>query len=198
MSYLGLDLSLSSTGFFLLRSDGTNRNCEICTKPDDYPSLQKRAKAIAEKILEILKKEEEQIELALLEDYYVGQFAAPVISLAVLGTMVRDALLRNGFRYVTAKPSQVKKFESGSGASKKGNMVKNVFKNHSFDTASDNIADACALAYLCRGYAKYVRGTAEEGEFAKYQVEVLKSMKSPIELPYAGQRDNTVNKKSKE
>ena len=51
MSYLGLDLSLSSTGFFLLKDDGTNKNFEICTSPDKYPSLILRVKAIAEKIV---------------------------------------------------------------------------------------------------------------------------------------------------
>lgn len=179
MSYLGLDLSLSSTGFFLLKDDGTNKNFEICTSPDKYPSLILRVKAIAEKIVKEI--EGENVELVLMEDYYVGQFAGPVIGLAALGTIVRDRLLSNGYSYVTATPGQIKKFESGSGASKKGNMVKNVFKNHNFDTSSDNIADACAAAYFCKGFNEWKNGKTD---FLKYQIEVLKGMKTPVEKPY--------------
>ena len=186
MAYLGLDLSLSSTGVFILRDDGTCRGFEICTDPKRYPSLLRRCISIAEKIIEETKNE--NIDLTLMETYYVGQFAHSVISLAVLGTLVRDRLLASGYRYIEATPSQIKKFESGSGTSKKGNMVKCVFKNHSYDTASDNIADACAAAYLCRGYADWAQGKTD---FLQYQKEVLKGMKNPIELPYSSTSKET-------
>ena len=179
MSYLGLDLSLSATGVFVLRDDGTCRGFEINTDPKTYPDLLRRTKAIAEKILEEMK--DEKIDLTLMETYFMGQFANSVISLAVLGTMVRYRLLAGGYRYIEATPQQIKKFESGSGTSKKGNMVKNVFRNHGYDTSSDNIADACAAAYLCRGYAAWQQGKTD---FLKYQTEVLKGMKKPIQLPY--------------
>ena len=178
-SYLGLDLSLSSTGFFLLRDDGSNKNMEIRTDGGNYSCLVRRVKDIAETILKQL--EGEDVELVLMEDFYVGQFATPVIGLAALGTMVRDRLSANGYPYITATPSQIKKFESGSGKSQKGAMIKNVFRNHRFDTGSDNIADACAASYLCKGYCEWRGGG---GDFLKYQLDVLKGMKTPIEFPY--------------
>lgn len=180
MAFLGLDLSLSSTGFFLLRRDGTNKNCEIRTLPSDYPNLVKRARAIADRINELCDGDED-VELVLMEDFYMGKFASATIGLAVLGTMVRDRLMTKGRRYVLATPSQIKKFESGDGTSKKGNMVKNVFKNHGFDTSSDNIADACAAAYLCKGYWENANGG---GDFLKYQLDVLRKMPAEAERPY--------------
>ena len=92
------------------------------------------------------------------------------------------ALLANGYPYIVVTPAQIKKFETGSGTSKKGNMVKNVFKNHKFDTSSDNIADACAAAYLCKGYFEWLKNKRDD--FLKYQLEVLKGIKTKIEQPY--------------
>ena len=180
MSYVGLDLSLTATGFFLLREDGSNKNFEINTTAEKFPNLVRRVKAIADIIIQELK--EEKIDLVLMEDYYIGKFAAPVIGLAALGTIVRDRLLSNGYPYIVVTPAQIKKFETGSGTSKKGNMVKNVFKNHKFDTSSDNIADACAAAYLCKGYFEWLKNKRDD--FLKYQLEVLKGIKTKIEQPY--------------
>lgn len=179
MAYLGLDLSLSATGFFLLREDGSNKNFEINTTADKFPNLVRRVKAIADRIIQ--EMDGENVKLVLMEDYYVGKFAAPVIGLAALGTIVRDRLMTNRYNYIVAAPAQIKKFETGSGTSKKGNMVKNVFKNHNFDTSSDNIADACAAAYFCKGYWEWVGG---KQDFLKYKIEVLKGMKTKIEQPY--------------
>lgn len=178
MSYLGLDLSLSSTGFFLLRDDGTNKNLTICTKPEQFPTLVKRTKAIAEKILESIQNE--SISLVLLEDYFVGQNPKTVIGLAALGVIVRDRLSQAGYSFVTAKPAQIKKFETGKGNFKKDVMIKHVFQNHRFDTNSNDIADACAMAYLCQAYSQYQQG---QRDFLKYQLEVLKNM-GEVEQPY--------------
>jgi len=180
-SYLGLDLSLTATGFFLLYEDGTNKNLEICTKPDRFPSLIKRAKHIADTILEQLQGED--VVLVLLENYFVGKFANSAINLATLGTMVRDRLLARGLKYIAVQATTIKKYESGCGTAKKGLMVKHVYQNHHFDTPSDNIADACAMAYLCKGYVEWLAGRKPE---FKYQVEVLKKLSSTcaVETPY--------------
>ena len=182
MSYLGLDLSLSGTGFFLLREDGTNVNCEIKTKPAEFPSLIRRVKFIAEKIVEKIRNE--KIDLILLEDYFIGNGSSgsTIKSLACLGTIVRDRLLQNGLSYLALKPSQIKKFETGSGNAQKDNMLKDVFKHHGFDTSSNNIADACAMAYMCKAYCDFAKGNKEN--LLKHQIDVLKNVTEPVEPPY--------------
>ena len=63
-------------------------------------------------------------------------------------------------------PTQVKKFETGSGVAPKDNMLKSVFKKHGFDTTSNNVADACAIAYLGKGYYEWMNGRRD---FLKYE-----------------------------
>lgn len=182
MSYLGLDLSLTGTGFFLLKDNGENISCEIKTKPNDFPSLIRRVKFIADKIVDKIK--DEKIDLVLLEDYFIGNGSSgsTIKSLACLGTIVRDRLLQNGYSYIAVKPSQIKKFETGSGNAQKDNMLKDVFKHHGFDTSSNNIADACAMAYMCKSYSDFKKGNSEN--LLKYQIDVLKNILEPVEKPY--------------
>lgn len=186
-SYLGLDLSLTATGFFLLREDGSNKNFELKTEPSKFPSLIRRIGFIADKIVSELEGEE--VELVMMEDCYAagGVFAGTGILLSALGTMVRERLLRAGHRYITATPGQIKKFETGSGKAGKGVMIKFVFRNHNFDTSSDNVADACGTAYFCKGYCDWKN---DKTDFFQYQMEVLKGMKVKIEEPYKNQGES--------
>lgn len=118
-----------------------------------------------------------------MEDYFSGQQPNSVIKLAILGTIVRCRLLDNGYRYMAFAPTQVKKFETGSGTSPKDNMLKSVFKKHGFDTNSNNVADACAIAYLGKGYYEWLNGRRD---FLKYEVEVLKKVEKERKItnPY--------------
>lgn len=188
MGYLGLDLSLTGTGFFLLRDDGTNVNFEIKTKPNDFPSLIRRVKFIAEQIVEHTKKE--KIDLVLLEDYFIGagSSGSTIKSLACLGTIVRDRLLNAGLPYLACKPSQIKKFLTGKGNAQKDNMLKEVYKRHGFDTSSNNLADACAMAYMCKAFVDHRKGN---GDLLKYQLEVLENIVEPVEIPYSEDEKRT-------
>lgn len=180
-AYLGLDLSFSGTGFFLLREDGSSRHMEIKTAPKDFTCLVKRTRFIADRVLDGIGGE--RIELVLLEDCYIGgrSYAGTGIMLAALGTIVRDRLLCGGYSYINATPAQIKKFETGSGSAGKELMLKSVFKNHDVDVSSNNVADACAMAYFCRAYCRWLNGGRD---FHKYQIEVFRNMKTRIEDPY--------------
>ena len=69
-------------------------------------------------------------------------------------------------------------------------MVKEVFKNHNFDTKSDNIADACAMAYLCKDFLLWRKGLLEPK--TQYKKAVLNAMKDiEIEPPYPKEIDAT-------
>ena len=118
-----------------------------------------------------------------MEDYFVGQNCQTVIQLAVLGTIVRYVLLENNIGYLAVMPTQIKKFETGSGNAHKDNMLKSVYKNHGFDIESNNTADACAIAYLGEAYLKFNEGNKD---FLKYQLEVLKKIVKEREIvkPY--------------
>ena len=169
-AYVGLDLSLSATGFYLIKESG-NDYTEIRTKPADFSCDIARVEYIADCILERLKGYD--ISFVMLEDYFTGQQPGTVIQLAVLGTVVRYKLLTNGYSYLAVAPTQIKKYATGKGNAPKDNMLKAVFKNYDFDTNSNNIADACAIAHLNKSYSEFLNG---KKDFLKYELEVLKKI----------------------
>lgn len=119
-----------------------------------------------------------------MEDYFSGRQPGSVISLAVLGTMVRLRLMESGYEFMTFAPTQIKKFETGKGIAPKDTMIKSVFKKHGFDTNSNNIADACAIAFMGKGYYEYVNKI--NNDYTKYELEVLKKVakERQITKPY--------------
>ena len=171
MIFLGLDLSFTATGFFLLKDDGTHEAFQINTKPADFKTDIERADHIANTIVQHIKGM--NITFIAMQDYFSGKQASSVIKLAILGTMVRCRLLDAGYSFMAFAPTQVKKFETGAGNAQKDNMIKSVFKRHDFDTNSNNIADACAIAYLGKGYYEWEAGRRD---FLKYETEVLKKI----------------------
>lgn len=179
-NFLGLDLSLAATGFYLIFDD-KYMAFEINTKPSDFDTDIERADYIANCIINNIKGI--KIDMIAIEDYFSGQQPQSVIKLAILGTMVRSRLLENGYSFMTFAPTQIKKFETGSGIAPKDNMLKSVFKKHDFDTNSNNVADACAIAYLGKGYYEWING---KKDFLKYEVEVLKKVvkERKITKPY--------------
>ena len=171
MSFLGLDLSLTSTGFYLIRDGGKDEYFEIRTKPEDFADDIERSDYIASAIVDKIRGE--SITFIAMEDYFTGKQPQSVIKLATLGTVVRARLLDAGYSYMTFAVSQIKKFETGKGVAPKDNMLKSVFKKHGLDTASNNIADACAIAHVGRACYEWQAGRRD---FLSYETEVLKKV----------------------
>lgn len=176
MNFLGLDLSLTATGFYLIKEGGKDEYFEINTKPEDFGNDIERADYIASKIVDSIKNE--NITFIAMEDYFTGKQPQSVIKLATLGTVVRMRLLDAGYSYMTFAVSQIKKFETGKGVAPKDNMLKSVYKRHNLDTASNNIADACAIAHVGRAYYEWQAGRRD---FLKYETEVLKKVEEDRE-----------------
>lgn len=176
MNFLGLDLSLTATGFYLIKDGGKDEYFEINTKPEDFDNDIERADYIASKIVDSIKNE--NITFIAMEDYFTGKQPQSVIKLATLGTVVRMRLLDAGYSYMTFAVSQIKKFETGKGVAPKDNMLKSVYKRHNLDTASNNIADACAIAHVGRAYYEWQAGRRD---FLKYETEVLKKVEEDRE-----------------
>ena len=171
MNYLGLDLSLTATGFYLISDNEKKAAFEINTSPNDFQNDIERADHIVNFIIDKIKGI--KIELIAIEDYFSGKQPQSVIKLAILGTMVRSRLIDAGYTIMAFAPTQIKKFETGSGIAPKDTMLKSVFKKHDFDTNSNNVADACAIAYLGKSYHEWING---KKDFLKYEEEVLKKI----------------------
>jgi len=181
MNFLGLDLSFTATGFYMIRDGAEALSFEIDTKPADFGTDIERADHIARAIVE--KIGDVRPEMILIEDYYTGKQPGSVIKLAVLGTVVRVRLLEAGHSFVTLTASQIKKLETGKGVAPKDTMVKSVFKRHGFDTNSNNVADACAMAYAAKAFYEWQNGRRD---FLKYETEVLRKAgkEREVTVPY--------------
>ena len=195
MNFLGLDLSLTSTGFYLIHDEEKDEFFEICTKPEDFGNDIERSDYIAHCILDRIKGVD--ITFIALEDYFSGRQPQSVIKLATLGTIVRCRLMDAGYAFMPFVTSQIKKFETGSGVAPKDNMLKSVFKKHGLDTNSNNIADACAIAHIGRAYYEWQSGRRD---FLAYETEVLKKIskeRKPVPPYKLDLNDGKVSIKSK-
>ena len=186
---IGLDLSLSSTGWFVIDQD--IQYGQLKTNPKKFSNPIERVEYIADFILEKIKSHD-GVDLVIMQDYFVGQQSQTVIKLAMLGTIVRYKLLQNNIGFLTVMPTQIKKFETGKGNGHKDNILKSVYKKHGHDIQSNNTADACAIAYLGKAYLEYLQG---KKQFAKYQIQVLKKIVKQREIikPYKtkGEKDES-------
>ena len=180
---IGLDLSLSSTGCFIINKNGRS-GFEIKTKPDKFSSIFERVDYITSKIMKLI--EEENPDLIIMEDYFVGgRNPQTSLMLSVLGTIMRWKILDSGREFLTAAPNHIKKFETGNGNAQKDVIIKSVFKKHNYDTNSNNVADACSISYLGYSYLEYKNG---KKDFMKYELEVLKQLtdSSMLIKPFKG------------
>ena len=169
--YIGLDLSLSSTGF-CLKTGSEIRVETIKSKPDDTPNDLARLKYIT---AEIMRRIPKSVSMICVEDFFVPssmQMAGAAIKLAMLGTAVRLALYDAGMPFFVISPNQLKKWITSSGASQKSLIVMAVYKAYGLECKDDNQADSSVLAHIGEAL------DCPKAEYPKYQLEVLGKVRS--------------------
>lgn len=167
--YVGLDLSLASTGFCLKRGEILEA-VTIKTDPKTCPNDLARLRHISDKIMGKIPKGTKMI---CIEDFFTPanpfQIGA-AISLAMLGATVRMALYEAGFPMFIVHASQLKKFATGKGSGQKSIVVREVFRQWGLEAKDDNQADACALCYMAKALCEPTEG------LPKYQQDVVKTV----------------------
>lgn len=174
MKYLGLDLSLTATGVFVLSGTKEIYSAEIKTKPKEYPHAIQRCSYIADEILKVINTHKPNF--IAIEDYFVGRQPKSVIKLAELGSIVRYKLLKTNHSFVTVMPTKLKKFVTGVGNCGKDLIIKDIFKKFNIDTNSNNIADATGLAFMAQAIHNLQQNKKQK--IHKYQTEVIKDYKN--------------------
>jgi crossover junction endodeoxyribonuclease RuvC len=101
-----------------------------------------------------------------------GFASQQAIQLGGIGWGIRMALLRRNHSYIEASPSQLKKFASGKGNTKKDELAVHIYKNFGFEHPSDNVRDAFVLAEIARGLTMNTNRH-------KYQLEVIDAILNP-------------------
>jgi crossover junction endodeoxyribonuclease RuvC len=144
---LGLDLSLTGTGVIILEDGKIIKRHLIKSKPvGDLPLNEvRRIRKIVEEIEMIVS--ENEIQIAVIEGLaFMVRNATALVQLSALNYMVRGMLDDYHISFVIVAPTSLKKFATGSGASKKDVMLIEVYKRWGVSILDDNENDAFCLA----------------------------------------------------
>jgi len=170
-TFVGLDLSLTSTGF--CRKNGKSITIEtVKTEPKNFKNDLDRLTHIRDTLL---RKIPADVKMICVEDFFTPSNKMQIgsaIKLAMLGTTLRLALHEKGLPFVIIAPSQLKKFVTGKGSGEKSMILREVYKRWGLDAKDDNQADASVLAYLAEALVNPL--TADT---PKFQEEVVKTVR---------------------
>lgn len=149
MKFVGLDLSLTSTGWCVLDDarlvSGTIQPHAKLRGPERLEWLEKQLKGILKEHLTDPKE-----VVMCLEDAVVSKNGQVTIGLAQWQGVARLMLYKMGFGFYVCAPTALKKYVTGSGAAKKEQMLLAMFKNFKLDFQDNNEADAAGLALIAR------------------------------------------------
>ena len=169
MRFIGLDPS-TKTGFVALDEHGQvlkAKELKGVGSADPYRMI-----TMIDDIAAHIQKE----DIIVIEGF--GFATQQGIQLGGIGWGIRMMLARRGFKYIEVSPSQVKKFATGKGNTKKEDMILPMFKHWRFEHYSDNVRDAYVLAQIAKGL-KTVDTNILTNEFTTYQLEVLAAINNP-------------------
>ncbi len=139
---IGLDLSLSSTGYHKINVDGgegTSGNI-----PTDKLGGMERIDFILQKIAELVHEGDSVV----IENNAFNAIGSARSKLAELNGIVKFWLWRRGIQYALVAPTTLKKFILGAGKGEKSLIIREVFRAYGLEAATDDEADACVLAHI--------------------------------------------------
>ena len=140
---VGLDLSLTSTGFW--RSGVRQFHADHGTlHSDPADSMSVRLDSICRGLVEWIPFEE--ADLVVIEDLPTNAKSAG--KTGMVHGAVRLLLYRSGVATVTVPPASLKKFATGKGNCGKPEMAVAAFKRLGFEHSSDDVIDARWLAEM--------------------------------------------------
>jgi len=166
-AYVGLDISLTGTGFSVKR--GSELQIEtVKTTPKTHPNDLERLQYIRGRLMELVPND---TRMVCVEDFFVPRKASQMGAakgLIMAGTLVRVALFERGLPFYVVSPGQLKKFATGKGNGPKSIVVREVYKRWGVDAKDDNQADACVLAHIAEAIH-----LQPDFDLHKYQQEVV-------------------------
>lgn len=173
--FVGLDLSLTSTGFSI-KCGSEVRMRTIKTTPKTAANHLARLEYIRDDILNAIPRSTAMI---CIEDYFVPRSPMQMGSAADLiglGLVVRVALYDTGIPFFIPANTQLKKFATGNGSTnQKSLVVREVYKRWGLDAKDDNQADSAVLAFM----AEQIHRKLNDGDISdlpKFQVEVVNTV----------------------
>jgi len=169
-NYMGLDLSLTSTGIVVVNSAGdVLTSGVVASKEKDMERLLEIRFQITQIMVDF------NVMLTAIEGYaYHIRNSRALTGLAELGGVVRSVLYASDNPYVDIPPASVKKFATGKGNARKDLMRLAVYKRWGFEHESNDVVDAFVLAQMARAIA------GEYERLTKCQRAVLKKLEGDL------------------
>jgi hypothetical protein len=182
VQYIGIDLSISSTGIVVLDGNTTEpllAEAILSKKPDrgDLDRFIDIAERISDKIGSVRVVGE--IALFVLMENMAFGAKGQLTRLAELRGIVQYQLLKNlHIRVLYASIQTLKKYAAGRGAGKgKGPVMVGCYKSWGFETQCDDIADAYVLAQMAKELDYFIFNRKVNQELPKYRQECIETIR---------------------
>lgn len=147
MAVVGLDLSLTATGYAVVEDGKLVDSGVIKSKPggDQLVDEAKRLSEIVDNVLAIVPES----KLVVIEGIaFMIQKTTSLVQLAAINYMVRIGLWKRGIPFVVVSPPSLKKFVTGKGKAQKDEMMLDVYRRWGVALTENNICDAYGLARI--------------------------------------------------
>jgi Holliday junction resolvasome RuvABC endonuclease subunit len=169
---LGLDLSLTSTGWCVLEVLDIFNKAAIIDKGTIKPKVKKteRLSYIKDNVDNLLMQMQtkQALDLVVLEGYSMGSRTGQAFSIGELGGIIRLTLLLNKIKTLIISPTSLKKFVTGKGNAPKDIMMMKALAKYGIEFTDNNICDAYCLAKMGQAYLN--------GTDIKYEQEAIKKV----------------------
>lgn len=142
-TFMGLDLSLTSTGIGILTADGF---ISIRLQPGETLRGIPRVKWIMDQVAKLVI---EHAPAAIMIEGYAMGAKTHAHSLGELGGVVKLGIGMMGIPLFVAAPGSWKKALTGNGSALKGKVILELFKRYALEISQDDQADGAALAIVC-------------------------------------------------
>lgn len=151
--YIGIDASLTSTGIAVLDENGFStqvlKSKSSLRGPERLDYLQNEFI----KILGEIKNSHDPIEGCAIEGYAMGmRQPGRLADIGEWGGLVRLTLYRQSIPTIVVPPTNLKKYISGSGGTKKNLIVMKVLQKYGIECKTDDEADALGLSAMAADY----------------------------------------------
>ena len=147
MNFVGLDLSLSSTGLVVISEDYSILLQKlISSSPKDQ--IEHRISSICDQIFSEIKLYEPCI--ICVEDLSFSSRGRAILDIAGLNLFVRTCLYNEQKKFYTVAPTVLKKFVCNTGKAKKELMLLKVYQKFGIEFDNNNLADSYSLARFCK------------------------------------------------
>lgn len=175
--FLGLDLSLSSSGAIIIDSD--------------YQVLQRQVFStsalgverlffLEEMLKSFLQENLKDIDMVCIESPAFGISEGNLFNLGQWAGVVELTLFKLGKEYIFASPTQLKKYVIGKGKGAKQLMLLKTYQYFQEEFEDDNLCDAYGLARIAHNYY-FIERQNRKIELKKHQQEVLGKIKKTQE-----------------